>query len=286
MGVITTASCIYNCCCAKRINYYGHKIFKPIETKIKIDENESNENKEIIKEYEKLLEKSEENRKEIAKKFEAMLIDTGSCVLRKPNMERTIITYLVQILIKLNLAAKKKKINLDKEDLKISNLIGFSIKPPFINFNDKEFDKLKEKYDFDFEHDTNLQKGKLSILDFLSSLEKNNEIISLQINQIKNTLSKIKSFKNLKLLKNGFDAVNFFFDVINEIISSFSNIGNTLNQPQEMELLNKISEDAVQKNIFEPMQICFNYSYGECCKNIADWKENMTYQELELELKY
>ena len=78
----------------------------------------------------------------------------------------------------------------------------------------------------------------------------------------------------------------FFFDVINEIISSFSNIGNTLNQPQEMELLNKISEDAVQKNIFEPMQICFNYSYGECCKNIADWKENMTYQELELELKY
>ena len=108
MGIITTTSCIYNCCCAKRINYYGHKIFKPIETNIKIDENESNEIKEILKEYKNLLEKSEENRKEIAKKFELMLIDTGTCVLRKPNMERTIITYIVQIFIKLHLCAKKK----------------------------------------------------------------------------------------------------------------------------------------------------------------------------------
>jgi hypothetical protein len=108
MGVITTASCVYNCCCAKRINYYGHKIFKPIDTKINIDENESKEVKEILLEYKNLLEKSEENRKEIAKKFESMLIDTGTCVLRKPNMERTIITYIVQIFIKLNLCAKKK----------------------------------------------------------------------------------------------------------------------------------------------------------------------------------
>ena len=286
MGVITTASCIYNCCCAKRINYYGHKIFKPIDTKINIDDNESKEVKEILTEYKNLLEKSEENRKEISKKFESMLIDTGTCVLRKPNMERTIITYIVQIFIKLHLCAKKKNVILDMNDLKISNLITFSIKPPFINFNDNGFDKLKEKYDFDFEHDTNLQKGKLSILDFLSSLEKNNEILTLQFNQIKNTFNKISSYKNLKYLKNGIEAVSFFFDVITEIISSISKIGKTLSLPQEIELLHKISEDAVEKKIFEPMQICFNYSYGECCKNIADWKENMTYQVLELELKY
>ena len=36
-----------------------------------------------------------------------MLIDTGTCVLRKPNMERKIITYIIQIFIKLHLCEKK-----------------------------------------------------------------------------------------------------------------------------------------------------------------------------------
>ena len=107
---ISSVACVYKCCFTNNTTYIGHKIFKPIDTHIEIDENESEEVKQILNEYIILLQKSEEERSAIANKFETMLINTGACVFRRPTTERAIITYVIFFLVKLHLSAKPRHI--------------------------------------------------------------------------------------------------------------------------------------------------------------------------------
>lgn len=285
---ISSVACVYKCCFTNNTTYIGHKIFKPIDTHIEIDENESEEVKQILNEYILLLQKTEEERSEIANKFETMLINTGACVFRRPTTERAIITYVIFFLVKLHLSAKKKKVEFNIEDFKISKLFAFSIKPPFINLNDSENDFLKEKYGFNFDKDTTLQNGKSSIYDFLSSLEKCKELFNSQITQIKNISKKINSIKHITQIKHitkGIDVLSFMMDVLNEISSTISGLSGSLNT-DKIKLLNKIAIDACNNNISDPKEIAFNYSSGDTCKKINEWKENMCYKEIEEELKY
>ena len=162
MGICTIANCALNCC-YKEPEYIGHKIFKKIDTNIEIPDDLSEDNKNALNEYKNLIIKNENKRQEIADKFENMLIKTGACVLRKPTLERGILTYIVSFCVKLKYSAKNKNIEIDPKDINLIKLFNFSLKPPFVSFSDEQFNLLKEKYGFDIDKDDELKKGKESI---------------------------------------------------------------------------------------------------------------------------
>ena len=288
MGICTIANCALNCC-YKEPEYIGHKIFKKIDTNIEIPDDLSEDNKNALNEYKNLIIKNENKRQEIADKFENMLIKTGACVLRKPTLERGILTYIVSFCVKLKYSAKNKNIEIDPKDINLIKLFNFSLKPPFVSFSDEQFNLLKEKYGFDIDKDDELKKGKESIKEFLESLSIIKEMISLQLNQISTLFKKLTSLeglKNIKHLKSSLDTFSFFTNVINELTNSIDKLRENLSESGTLRLYLKIADDAIEKKLKNCKEICWEYSKGETCNNINDWKENMNYTEVDFELKY
>ena len=288
MGICTIANCALNCC-YKEPEYIGHKIFKKIDTNIEIPDDLSEDNKNALNEYKNLIIKNENKRQEIADKFENMLIKTGACVLRKPTLERGILTYIVSFCVKLKYSAKNKNIEIDPKDINLIKLFNFSLKPPFISFSDEQFNLLKEKYGFDIDKDDELKKGKESIKEFLESLSNIKEMLSLQLNQITTLVKKLTSLeglKNIKHLKSSLDTFSFFSNVINELTNSIDKLRENLSESGTLRLYLKIADDAIEKKLKNCKESCWEYSKGETCSNINDWKENMNYTEVDFELKY
>jgi len=288
MGICTIANCALNCC-YKEPEYIGHKIFKKIDTEIVIPNDLNEENKKTLNEYKNLLIENENKREEITKKFENMLIITGACVLRKPNLERGILTYIVSFCIKLKYCAKKKGINIDSNDINFKKLFSFSLKPPFFSLNDEQINFLKEKYGFDVNKDEELKKGKESIKEFLESLSTIKDMLSLQFNQISTLFKKLtslESLKNMKHLKSSLDNFVFYYNVVNELSNSMDKLTSNLSQKGTLKLFLDIAEDAISKNLKNMKEICWEYSKGETCSNINNYKENLSYTEIDYELKY
>ena len=278
---------IFQCCNPDIKLYIGHKLFKPIETKIQIEEKLTEEEQNLIRELENLLIKSEEERKDIANKFKTMLINTGTCVLKRPTTERSLITYILLILVKLLTHIKKKNISFSYEDFNILNFISFSIQSPFIDLNNNELNKLIEKYGFDFKNDINLINGKNSICDFISSLSKCKTLFDYQIKQMKIIIDKIniKNIKQIKHINKAIDAFGIINRIIYEIFSAIKDFNKSLNKGK-ISLLYKIAEECCNKNIIEPKEIVFYYSEGQMCDTIENWENNICYKEIEESLKY
>ena len=288
MGMCTIANCALHCC-YKEPEFIGHKIFKKIDTNIEFPDDLSEDNKNALNEYKNLLLKNEYKRQEIANKFENMLVNTGACVLRKPTLERAILTYIVSFCVKLKYSTKNKKIEIDPNDINLIKLFSFSLKPPFVSFNDEQFNLIKEKYGFDIDKDDELKKGKESIKEFLESLSNIKEMLSLQLNQISTLVKKLTSLeglKNIKHLKSSLDTFSFFSNVINELTNSIDKLRENLSESGTLKLYLKIADDAIEKKLKNCKEICWEYSKGETCSNINDWKENMNYTEVDYELKY
>ena len=71
-------NCISSYIFEREINIQGNKIFKPINTKLKIDnENLTQEEKSTLENCMKLLQDSENTRIEIVNKFESFLLIRG-----------------------------------------------------------------------------------------------------------------------------------------------------------------------------------------------------------------
>ena len=278
---------IFVCCYPEIKLYIGHKIFKPIETKIKIEEEITEEEQNLIKELEKILIKSEEERKDIANKFKTMLINTGACVLKRPTTERSLITYILLILIKLKSHIKKNNISFSNEDFNILNFITFSIQSPFINLNNTELDRLIKKYGFDFKNDITLLNGKNSIYDFISSLSKCKELFDYQIKQIQKIINQIntKNINQIKHISKTIDAFKIIDMIVCEIFTTIKDFNKNLNK-EKITLLYNIAEDCYNKNIIEPKEIVFHYSEGQMCDTIENWESNICYREIEKGLKY
>ena len=155
------SNCIRSYIFEKEVYIQGNKIFKPINTKL-ITNNDilTPEEKSSLENCEKLLQDSENTRIEIANKFESFLYNTGACILTQPNMERGLITYIVNILTQILICAKEKKVEFNKDDFSLSSLISISKNPPFFELNKEMLENLKNKYGFDFNNIETLTKGK------------------------------------------------------------------------------------------------------------------------------
>ena len=186
MGLCTSVSCIKSYIFEKEVYIQGNKIFKPINTKLDLEnEKLTPEEKTTLENVMKYLQDSENARIEIANKFESFLYNTGACVLTQPTMERGLITYIVNILTQILICCKEKKVEFNKDDFSLSKFITISKEPPFFKLDDSMIENLKNKYGFDFNNIDTLIKGKDSIIEFISTIPNTKDLLESQINALK-----------------------------------------------------------------------------------------------------
>ena len=275
------SNCIRSYIFEKEVYIQGNKIFKPINTQLNIDNDKlTPEEKSSLENCVKLLQDSENTRIEIANKFESFLYNTGACVLTQPNMERGLITYIVNILTQILICAKEKKVEFNKEDFSLSSLISFSKNSPFLELNKDVLDNLKNKYGFDFNSIETLTKGKDSIIDFLSTIPNTKSLLQSQVDVLKK-LSKenVTDFFMIKQLYKSIDGIVFLINYFSEISKGLIDTQLQLTKPRKIELFYKIANKAAERELKDPKEIALFYAYGDNCGKVDNWKENITYKE-------
>ena len=263
------------------LNIQGNKIFKKMNTNLNIEKLElTEEEKKSLTECTELMKEAEAARIKISKKFESFLYHTGACVLTKPNMERGLISFIINILTQIYICSFKKKLKFGINDFSLSDSISISNNPPFIELNASILDTLKKKYGFDFHKNKILKSALDSIIDFLSSIPRLKTILENQLIVLKNLV--FNSLQNLNMVRQitfGIDGIIFLIDFFNEISNGIIEAQLKIAKPSNIELYFRIAEDAAKNSISDPKEIVLAYSFGENCGNIEKWKENMTYKE-------
>ena len=298
MGLCSSVGYVKDLICYDEVNYVGHKIFQPIKTDL-VCEQEDENIKRLFEECLKELVKCEEIRKGIAEKFRTLFIETGSCVLKHPTFERSVSSFIACLIIHLKRCAKAKSVEI--KDVKFTSLFKIDTTPPFFHIDNEEITKLKHVYGFDMNEIECLSKGKNAIIECLETAGNTKDILATQMNQlsllmssIKYELTKIseirKTYNNISALMNQISGTKKTLELVADILSEISSgsvegIENFSN-PKKMNRLNKIAADAIEKEIFDPKRIVFNYADGDKCNEIENWEENLSYREIDELLLY
>ena len=281
MGLCTSVSCIKSYIFEKEVYIQGNKIFKPINTKLDLEnEKLTPEEKTTLENVMKYLQDSENARIEIANKFESFLYNTGACVLTQPTMERGLITYIVNILTQILICCKEKKVEFNKDDFSLSKFITISKEPPFFKLDDSMIENLKNKYGFDFNNIDTLIKGKDSIIEFISTIPNTKDLLESQINALKKfTKENITNYNMLKAINNSTDGIFFLTDYFSEISNGIIDTQVKLSKPRKIEVYFSIADKAAERKLKDPKEIALLYALGDNCGKIENWKENITYKE-------
>ena len=281
MGVCTVGNCIKSYIFEKEVYIQGNKIFKPINTKLNLNNEQlTQEEQSTLENCMKLLEDSENTRIEIANKFESFLYNTGACVLTQPTMERGLITYIVNLLTQILICAKEKNVEFNKDDFALSKFISFSKNSPFLEINKSMLDNLKNKYGFDFDSIDTLVKGKDSIIDFISTVPKTKSLLQSQVDVLKKLCKEnITNLRMLMEIRNATDGIIFLLNYFSEISNGIIDTETKLTKPRKVELFYKIAEKAAERKLKDPKEIALFYAFGDNCGKVENWKENITYKE-------
>ena len=225
---------------------------------------------------------AENTRKDIAEKFENFLYTTGACVMTQPSLERGLITYVIYFLTQIIICAQEKAVEFNKEDFSLGNFITISTNPPFLEINNDTLNNLKNKYGFDFNTFESLVKGKESIINFLSTINSTKSLLENQLKVLKE-LTK-RNLRDLFMLKNiykSMDGIIFLINYFGEISNGILETQLKLTKPRKIEVYYKIAQRAAERKITDPKELAILFAFGDNCGKIENWKENMTYKELE-----
>ena len=280
--------CACSYCCDRDFYIQGNRIFQEINTNLNFNEITNPEERAVFENCKELLEASEKERKEIADKFEAFLHDTGACVLKQPTIERGLITYVIFLLSQIIICINQKVENFDINELassfSLSNFIVFSKEAPFISLKSSILDDFKAKYNFDFNVNENLIKGRDSIKKLFSTLENAKKIFENQYNNIKKLSSKnLNIYYTLKTLYNSTDGIRFLISYLSEIANGIIDTQSGLTNQNKIQLYFEIALKAARRMISDPKEIALYYAIGDNCGKIENWKENITYKEIKLD---
>lgn len=298
MGLCSSVGFVKDLICYDEVNYVGHKIFQPIKTDL-VCEQEDENIKRLFDECLKELVKCEDIRKGIAEKFRTLFIETGSCVLKHPTFERSISSFIACLMIHLKRCAKAKSVEI--KDIQFTSLFKIDTNPPFFHIDNEEVAKLKRVYGFDMNEIECLSKGKSAIIECLEAAGTTKDILATQMNQLSLLMSSIKyeltkiteiknMYNNISALMNQITGTKKTLELVADILGEISSgsvegIENFSN-PKKMNRLNKIAADAIEKEIYDPKRIVFNYADGDKCNELEDWEENLSYREIDELLLY
>ena len=280
MGVCLP-ECVKSCVEDQDLHIQGNKIFKKINTKLDIENNNlTPQEKNSLKECMKLLEEAEKVRSEIAKKFEIFLYNTGACVLTRPTLERGLITFFVNILIQIIICANERKVKFNINDISIEKFFFITDCLPYIEINKNILNILKKKYGFDFYQNEILMNGINSIIDFLSTIPSIKSVLENQVIVLKNlSLNSITNLEMLEQIEDSIDCIIFLIDFFSEIKNGILEAQYEFIRPNKIELFHKIAIHAANKKLKDPKEIAISYALGDNCGKIDNWKQNITYKE-------
>lgn len=298
-------------CCSNRPKIIGNIIFRPID--IKIQKCGNIELDKIFDEAIVSLKKCEEIRGNVAEAFKAMIIATGSCILRQPTFERSITTFIILILIEITKDLKNNNEILSKFDFK--KLIKFEKTSPYLSLDEAAIKELKKSFNFDLNNNKDIVKSKQTIITFVESLNKlksfffdmSNTVRKLyedslrfiktlksQYNSNENKMTLGQAMDYIKIGEKNLENIFVMTDLISVIESFFADmlyasytVADKLLSPHKLISWKTIARDAVKKNIYDPKMIVLVYADGEeKVKRIEDYIENIGYKEGEEELRY
>jgi len=290
-------------CCPSGQSMMGHVIFQPLT--IKIENCGVNDLDKIFFEMKKCLEKTEATRQKLADKFKTMIIDTGVCVLKKPELERCITAFLVNILIEIVKSSGNKSDEITKFDF--HSLIQFDKFPPFVSYDNKKLEEIKLIFNTDLDKNKTILKMKNSIYEFLFAANEIKEffkeiedtvIMLFQSGKKFYDILKQKYYSEekdkftfgqirdcLRIAENNFSnltEVTQFISIIAKLLVEISTTiyttAKNLINPLEVNKWRKVAIDAVEQKIFEPKAIVFRYSKEKKCDRIEDWEKNICYK--------
>lgn len=292
-------------CCGTSKKMMGNIIFKPIEANI-----EKCGDKDFDNMFEKIsviITKTEEVRNKIAEKFKVMVIETGACVLRRPCIERSLSSFILQIFIQVT-----KDLDGNVEKLKQFNykaLFEFKMSSPFFSFNTKSLSELKASLGINLDDNKDISKGKKAIFEFIECLGSFKDYFIQLKNQITDLISEchlfFKQIKNkltgdesesitihqateyIKIaernIRHVMDVKEIIFitnSFLFETVETIASLADKVLSPREILNLQKIASDAFKRKVYSPMEIVFRYSKYEKCAKIEDWQENITWKEI------
>jgi hypothetical protein len=290
-------------CCSSGQSMMGHVIFQPLT--IKIENCGVNDLDKIFSKMKKCLEKTEATRQKLAEKFKTMIIETGVCVLKRPELERCITAFLVNILIEIVKTSGEKSDEITKFDF--HSLIKFDKTSPFVSFDNKKLEEIKKMFNLDLDNHKTISKMKNSIYEFLFAANEIKEffteiedtvIVLFQSGKKFYDILKQKYYRDekdkftfgqirdcLRIAENNFSNltevtqfISIMAKLLVEISTTIYTTARNLINPLEVSKWKKVAVDAVAKKIFEPKEIVFVYSKEKKCERIEDWEKNICYK--------
>jgi Glu-tRNA(Gln) amidotransferase subunit E-like FAD-binding protein len=298
-------------CCGTRKQIAGHIIFKSIDVSIEKCGNE--ELDQIFQEAAVCLRRAEETRKKLASKYKNMIVETGTCVLKHPTFERSITSYIIQLLIEIYKDVKSEKDKIAKFDFK--SLIKFDSVAPFFHLDKNYSERINKELGINLDDNKSLISGKKTISEFIEELFSLQKVFNEMAENVKTISKKGAEFisqvkrkyssqgtdkisigqavdymdmakRNLAHVTELLHLVGLISNMMIEITSAIYTISDKILHVTEMTKWNRIAEDAVKNKIFTPMEVVFAYSVDPKVRRIQDWENNIGYKEEEEELKF
>ena len=162
-------------CCPEKIEYTGSVFYRRIDTKL--EKTGKTELDEVFDKADDPLVQSERTREKIAAAFKEMTINTGTVVLKLPDLEQSIRAYIIRFLIEIRLSPlltltinKRDEVENVMSKLELHKLFIISDNSPYISFDEEVLKNLK--LSFNIKPDGGeLGKMKEVIVTFIRSLK-------------------------------------------------------------------------------------------------------------------
>jgi len=292
------------CCSTNRTR--GNIIFRPLEINI---EKTGNENLDkIFDEAKKILIDAETLRKDIADRFKIMITETGSVILKRPDLDSSLIGFILKIMVDINHNVK------EGESLIDYRIFKFQTKSPFIVLNQERIEEVKKKTGFDPQTNKQFITMKDSILHFLEIVTDKNyfyEKLKTEVKRLeedaKNFLTEIKrefesegkdhitlsqAYEYIKVAEKNAEhilSLHGMLGLINELFKEVAiaaeDLVEKIEHPGTLIRWEAYAKDCVERNISDVKEVAWNYFQNEDkLLHLEDWKTNYFYKEDENEV--
>lgn len=286
-------------CCAPKIDYQGSVFYRKIDPTM--EKTGKPDLDEVFSKADDPLQKAEEVRSKIAAAFKEMTTLTGTVVLKVPDLEQCVRSYLIKFLVELrkNAPTQGDTVDLDISKLDLQDLFCFSQQPPYLTVNEEKLKTLQSAFKCN-PCEGELGKMKDSIVKFLQSLEGIKSVFdeyAKEVGEIKQ-----EAFEFVGKLKYSEGVSEIYREIMigkrnlqkildmRSIIQVFGEVGNQISEAVEVfsrlykdssafKQFDALAKVAIEKKCGDDMmKLVWETTNEAKLPKLEDWKDNFDYK--------
>jgi len=290
-------------CCPEKIEYTGSVFYRRIDTKL--EKTGKTELDEVFDKADDPLVQSERTREKIAAAFKEMTINTGTVVLKLPDLEQSIRAYIIRFLIEIRLSPlltltinKRDEVENVMSKLELHKLFIISDNSPYISFDEEVLKNLK--LSFNIKPDGGeLGKMKEVIVTFIRSLKEIKKVYKEFLKEMEEIqaeayefLTKLKItdgpqelYKDLLIGKRNLQKIidmTTIIQIISEVSRELTEVVDVFSKVRsDVDEFKKLDDLAKKMFIFkitDMKQIVWNTSNEPRLKRFESWVHNFDYK--------